>query len=163
MNYSDDFDIAFDRLIKNEGGYVNDPRDPGGETNWGISKRSYPDLDIRHLTREQAKAIYWRDFWIAGNMAVLGKAIGFQVFDMAVNGGIQTALRLLQRAVDVAEDGHIGPRTMKAVLDMSVTDVIMRYVAHELKYKTKLSTWPVHGKGWANRAADVLLYASDDT
>ncbi|MFX6884101.1 glycosyl hydrolase 108 family protein, partial [Acinetobacter baumannii] len=57
------FDQAFDRLIGNEGGYVNNPADPGGETQWGISKRAYPNVNIRDLTREQAKAIYRRDVW----------------------------------------------------------------------------------------------------
>ena len=57
------FDAAFDRLIWHEGGYANDPDDPGGETNWGISKRAYPNLVIKALTREQAREIYQRDFW----------------------------------------------------------------------------------------------------
>ena len=69
------FDQAFDRLISNEGGYVNNPADPGGETNWGISKRSYPDVDIANLTREGAKAIYLRDFWQRGQMDQYDPAI----------------------------------------------------------------------------------------
>ena len=87
------FDTAFDRLMGNEGGYSNELNDPGGETKWGISKRSYPDLDIKNLTREQAKAIYLRDFWIRGAMDQLPPAVAFQVFDFAVNSGIETAIR----------------------------------------------------------------------
>ena len=74
----------------------SDPRDPGGETNWGISKRSYPQLDIKALTRDDARAIYRRDFWAAVGNA--HPAISFQVFDFSVNSGIGTALRKLQQA-----------------------------------------------------------------
>lgn len=157
------FDVAFDRLISNEGGYVNNPADPGGETKFGISKRSYPDLDIANLAREDARAIYLRDFWQRGQMDQYDGAISFQVFDAAVNHGIETALRLLQRAAGVADDGHIGPVTVAAVKAKSVTDMVMLYIAHRIKFWTKLTTWEKFGKGWANRAADDLIYAAEDT
>src|SRR5688500_3822527 len=104
------FDTAFDRLIGHEGGYVNDPQDPGGETNWGISKRSYPNVDIKALTRDGAKAIYLADFW--NPLADADPAIKFQVFDFAVNGGLPVAIRKLQAAIGVADDGHWGPQSM---------------------------------------------------
>lgn len=154
------FDTAFDRLIGHEGGYVNDPNDPGGETNWGISKRSYPDLNIKDLTRDEAKAIYRRDFW-----DVLGEAhpaIKYQVFDFAVNSGIQTAIRKLQLSVGVADDGHWGPRSAEALKAMDLNDVLMRLNGHRLKFMTKLKNWPHHGGGWANRIAGNLLYAAED-
>lgn len=157
------FDIAFDRLISNEGGYVNDPRDPGGETKFGISKRSYPNIDIANLTREQAREIYRTDFWQRGRMDEYHGALAFQVFDAAVNHGIETALRLLQRAAGVADDGHIGPVTVAAVNAKSVTDMLMLYVAERLDFWRKLTTWPTFGKGWAGRAADDLRYAAQDT
>src|SRR5271169_2172410 len=109
------FDQAFDRLLGNEGGYVNNPADPGGETNWGIAKRSYPSVDIKNLTRDQAKAIYLRDFWLRGKMDQYDPAIAFQIFDIAVNSGIETGVRILQRAAGVADDGNIGPVTAAAV------------------------------------------------
>lgn len=157
------FNESFDRLMSNEGGYANDPADPGGETNWGISKRSYPDVDIANLEREDAKAIYLRDFWQRGQMDQYDPAIAFQVFDMAVNSGIETAIRILQRAAGVAEDGHIGPVTVAAIKAKSTTDMLMLFVAHRLKFWTKLSTWPRFGRGWANRAADDLIYAAQDS
>ena len=157
------FDQAFDRLISNEGGYVNDPRDPGGETQWGISKRSYPNINIRELTREGAKEIYKRDFWDRGSMDQYDPAISFQVFDIAVNSGIETAVRLLQRAADVADDGHIGPVTVSAVKAKSVTDMLMRVIAERLDFWSRLSTWADFGKGWARRAAQDLRYAAEDS
>jgi lysozyme family protein len=157
------FDVAFDRLIGNEGGYVNDPADPGGETNWGISKRSYPGIDIKALTREGAKRIYRADFWDRGHMADYDGAIAFQVFDVAVNSGIETAVRMMQRAAGVADDGHIGPVTVAAVKAHSVTDMLLLIVAERLDFWTKLSTWDKFGRGWARRAATDLRYAAADS
>lgn len=156
------FQTAFDRLIRNEGGYVNNPDDPGGETQWGISKRSYPDLDIKSLTRDGAKVIYLRDFWNAGQMDQFDGAISFQAFDIAVNSGIQTALRMLQRAVGVADDGHIGPITLAAIKSSGVPQVIMRLIAERLDFWRKLSTWSSFGAGWAGRAANDLRYGAGD-
>lgn len=157
------FDQAFDRLISNEGGYSNVPGDPGGETNWGISKRSYPGLDIADLTREDAKAIYRKDFWDRGRMEEYDPAIAFQAFDIAVNSGIETAVRILQRAAGVADDGHIGPVTVAAIKAKSTTDMLMLIIAERLDFWRKLTTWPQFGKGWAGRAAQDLRYAAQDS
>ena len=156
-----DFDAAFDRLLGHEGGYVNDPHDPGGETHWGISKRSYPHVDIRNLTREGAKAIYLRDFWAP--LGSIDGALKFQVFDAAVNHGIENALRMLQRAAGVADDGHFGPVSLGAVLGMSVTDVLMLFLAERLDFMRRLMKWPRYGSGWAGRIAGNLRYAAQDS
>ena len=157
------FDIAFDRLMGHEGGYVNDPNDPGGETQWGVSKRSYPDLDIKNLTREQAKAIYRRDFWTRINGDRLHDGVAFQTFDFAVNSGISTAVRYLQRAVGVADDGHWGPISQAAANAMSESDTIMRLNAERLDFYTRLSTWPSFGRGWARRIVGNLRYGAIDS
>ena len=157
-----DFRTAFDRLISNEGGYVNNPKDPGGETKFGISKRAYPNVDIANLTREQARDIYFADFWDRGQMDQYDGAIAFQVFDAAVNHGIETAIRLMQRAAGVADDGHIGPVTVAAVKAKSVTDMLMLFIAERIDFWRKLSTWPTFGNGWAGRAATDLRFAAAD-
>jgi lysozyme family protein len=157
------FDIAFDRLMGIEGGYSNRADDPGGETNWGISKRSYPNVDIKALTRDAAKAIYLRDFWTRGRMEQYDAAIAFQTFDIAVNSGIETAVRMLQRAAGVADDGHVGPITLSAIKAKSRTDMLMLIVAERLEFWRKLSNWPAAGKGWAGRAATDLRYAAADS
>lgn len=157
------FDLAFERLMGNEGGYSFHPNDPGGETQWGISKRSYPNIDIKSLTRAQAKEIYRRDFWLRASMDEYDPAIAFQVFDAAVNHGIETAVRLLQRAAGVADDGHVGPITIAAVKAKSVTDMLMLFIAHRIMFWTRLSTWATFGKGWANRAAQDLIFAAEDS
>jgi lysozyme family protein len=157
------FDTAFDRLLGHEGTYSNDPADAGGETMWGISKRAYPDLNIASLTREEAKFIYLRDFWQKIHAEELPGAVAFQVFDFAVNSGIGTAVRYLQRALKVADDGYWGPVTRQAVAQTRADDLLLRFNALRLDYYTRLSTWPSFGKGWARRVAQNLLYAADDS
>ncbi len=154
------FDTAFDRLIGHEGGYVNDPRDPGGETKFGIAKRSYPHVDIANLTLADAKNIYSRDFWEP--LGAAHPAIKYQVFDFAVNSGIGTAIRKLQAAIGVADDGHWGPISAEKLSSMDVNDVLMRFMAQRLRFWTRLKTWPTFGAGWVNRAAGQLEYAAED-
>lgn len=157
------FDVAFDRLIGHEGGYVNDPNDPGGETKWGISKRSYPSLDIAALTRDDAKAIYRRDFWDRIHAEQLPDGVAFQVFDFAVNSGISTAVRYLQRAVGVADDGHWGPISQAAAAATAESDLIMRLNGERLDFMTRLANWTHAGKGWARRIAQNLRYGAIDS
>lgn len=158
-----DFNTAFDRLLGNEGGYSNNPNDPGGETNWGISKRSYPHVDIRNLTRDGAKAIYLADFWNRIHADELPQGAVFQAFDFAVNSGIETAVRKLQRAVGVADDGHWGPVTHAAALALSPTDMIMLLNAERIEFMTSLSNWKDAGRGWMRRIAADLRYGAIDT
>ena len=116
---------------------------------------------VRRL-REQAKAIYLRDFWQAGQMDQYDGAIAFQVFDFAVNSGIQTAIGKLQAAIGAADDGHWGPASAAALAAMNVNDVLMRFMAQRLRFWVKCSAWSTMGAGWANRAAADLEYASQD-
>lgn len=156
------FDEAFDRLLGNEGGYTLDPADPGGETNFGISKRSYPDVDIKNLTREQAKEIYLRDFWTGGQMNQYDGALAFQVFDAAVNHGIRRAIKLLQSAAGVKPDGNVGPVTINAVQSMRVPDALALFIAARLDFWRGLSTWDSFGRGWAGRTVADIRYAVID-
>ena len=98
-----------DVILKNEGGYVWDKLDPGGETNMGITKRDYPDLDIKNLTQVEAIEIYHTDYWLKMNLdGINDKNLVLQIFDMGVNAGIRTAIKMIQRLVDVKADGFIG-------------------------------------------------------
>jgi lysozyme family protein len=157
------FDDAFDRLMGHEGSYVNDPKDPGSATKWGISQRSYPLLNIKALTREQAKHIYRRDFWSRIQADTLPDGVAFQVFDFAVNSGIETAVRYLQRAVGVADDGHWGPVSRKAAEAMSEADLILLLNSERLDFMTRLKNWPHASRGWARRIALNLRYGSEDS
>lgn len=158
-----DFDLAFERTIGHESGYVNDPQDPGGETKWGISKRSYPGVDIRNLTRDGARAIYQLDFWDRIHASSMPDGVAFQLFDFALNSGIETAVRYLQRAIGVADDGHFGPVSRAALSAMSESDLIMRLNAERLDFMSRLANWPHAGKGWARRIAQNLRYGAVDS
>ncbi|MBK6594356.1 MAG: glycoside hydrolase family 108 protein [Burkholderiales bacterium] len=151
------FDQVFDKLINHEGGYVFNPHDPGGETKFGISKRSYPHLDIHSLTLADAKTIYRRDFWDRAQCDKMHPDLAFDLFDGAVNSGIGQAIRWLQRAVGVADDGVVGPLTLASINRENDTSAIRaRYSGHRLDFMTRLSTWDVFGKGWARRIASNL-------
>jgi lysozyme family protein len=158
-----DFSVAINRLLGNEGGYVNNPADPGGETNWGISKRSYPTVNIKDLTRDGAIALYKRDFWDAIGLDNQPFGIGFQMLDFAVNSGISTAIRALQRSVGCADDGHIGAVTLAAVAAMSPHDFIMKFLAERLVFMTGCKNWSDAGKGWARRIAADLRFGAQDS
>lgn len=120
------FDEAFDFTILEEirgdeenGGYTKDPDDSGGETKWGISKAAYPNLDIKNLTKDQAKMIYKNNYWKREYEFFKNKDLAIRIFDMSVNSGAVAAELMLQRAVNscggqVSEDGNIGNITLKA-------------------------------------------------
>lgn len=156
-----DFDKAFDRLMGHEGAYTPGKGDPGGETKWGISKRSYPHLDIQSLTRDGCKVIYKRDFW--DRVAIASPALRYQVFDFAVNSGIDTAVRKLQQVLGVADDGVWGPVSAAALARAEESDLLMRFLAARIRFMTRLSTWQLHGAGWMNRIAGQLDYGAEDT
>ena len=153
------FDQSFTKLISSEGGYVDNPNDPGGETKFGISKRSYPDVDIKAITLDSAKAIYKRDYWDRAQCDSLPPAVAFQVFDAAVNSGIGQSIRFLQRAVGVLDDGAVGPMTMAAVLRHESSEIVAHFNGERLDFMTRLSSWDTFGKGWARRIADNLREA----
>ena len=150
------FDQCFEKLIGYEGGYTLDPKDPGGETSWGISKRAYPAVDIKNLTRDGAKDIYKRDYWDRAQCDKLPPTLAFLLFDAAVNSGIGQAIRFLQRAVGVADDGVLGPLTLAATQRLDNESLCARFLGQRLDFMTRLSTWDYFGKGWARRVADQL-------
>ncbi len=151
-----------DRVLSHEGGYVNDPNDPGGETKWGISKRSYPHLNIKDLTRQDAIAIYQRDFWQRVQGDKLPVPFVFQALDAAVNHGIGNAVRWMQRAAGVADDGVIGPVTLAAVARQEPADLVLNFNAERLEFYAKLQTFDHFGRGWTRRVAKNLRYAAQD-
>lgn len=151
------FDEAFEKLIGHEGGYSFNLRDPGGETKFGISKRSYPKENIKGLTLERAKAIYKRDFWDKCHIDELPKSVWFDIFDTAVNSGVATAIKLLQRSVGSKDDGIWGPNTAKAVQEANPARLSRVYNGHRLNYYTNLGDFKTFGKGWVRRVATNLI------
>lgn len=147
------FDQAFVRLLGNEGRYVNNPADPGGETNWGISKCSYPNLDIKALTQDQAKSIYMQDYWQPCSIELLPEDMQFDVFDAAVNSGRVQATKWLQMTVGTTPDGVMGLKTLAACRP----GLSGRFNGYRLQFMSALPAWTTFGRGWANRIAKNLI------
>jgi lysozyme family protein len=154
------FDEAFKIVIGHEGGYVNHPSDPGGETKFGVCKRAYPGEDIKNLTLERAQQIYRRDYWDKLHADDLPKQVRFAVFDSAVNSGVGQAAKWLQRAVGVKDDGIIGQGTLAAVRAMDQYKLAAVFNGQRLKFMADLKTWDTFGKGWARRVAENLINLS---
>ena len=153
------FDRAFDRTIGHEGGYSEDPHDRGGKTKYGISQRAYPNEDIAALTLERAKTLYQRDYWRKIRGDELPEEVALPLFDAAVNHGVKTAIRMMQRAVGVRDDGVIGPRTLEAAHLIEPARFVARFLGDRLMYMTNLATWAHHGQGWSRRVARELRQA----
>lgn len=160
------FQQIFDRLIGHEGGYVNDPRDPGGETNWGVTKRTAQANgytgNMKSMTRQQAYEIYYRAFWLRYNCEQIPDAVAYQFFDAAVNHGFGNASRMLQRAVGVLDDGIIGKYSLEAINRNPISDTLMVLNGERLNFYTQLKNFDRFGKGWVTRVAKNLRYGAQD-
>ena len=157
-------DAIFERLMKHEGGYVNHPNDPGGETMYGVTKRVAQAHgyfgDMRKLPKSTAKAITEKSYYKAVKGDQLDRLIAWQLTDAAYNHGNRQAVKFLQRAVGVTADGLIGPRTLAAVAEMDKNDVVFLFLAERLEFFTNLRIWQTFGKGWARRIVGNLRYAA---
>ena len=155
-----DFNEIIEKVLDHEGGYVNDPKDLGGETKYGITKRFYPELNIKELTKEKAKQIYKDDYWDKNRIESIPQELWHIFFDMCVNMGRGTAVKILQRAAnskgrDIDVDGGLGPATIKAMNGVGVE----RVRAYRVKYYADLVTKkPEQNKfyfGWFRRSMEV--------
>ena len=159
-----DFDQAFTKLLGHEGGYVNHPNDPGGETNWGVTKAVARDFgytgSMRDLPRDTAKRIYRVKYWDAVKADEMPAAVRYPLFDAAVNSGVGQAARWLQRALGVADDGKIGAITIAKAKQSDGVAVASAMIGQRLQFMTNLSTWPAFGKGWARRIASLMQEAA---
>lgn len=160
------FDIIFERLMLHEGGYVNHPNDPGGETMWGVTKRvaqahGYHG-SMRKLPKALAKQITEKSYYKAVKGDQLDRLIAWQLTDAAYNHGNRQAVKFLQRAVGVTADGLIGPRTLAATAEMDKNDVVLLFNAERIEFYTGLRGWVSFGKGWARRVANNLRFAAVD-
>ena len=150
------FNQAVRSVLKHEGGYVNDPSDPGGETKYGITKRSYPHLDIACLAVGDAIAIYRTDFWDRIHGDELPAGLAYFLLDTAVNLGVVQAVRYLQAAAGVPVDSVVGPVTLVACGNPGVLDRLRKL--REEHYRC-LRTFSRYGTGWLRRTAEVYAQA----
>ena len=155
-----EFEEIIDIVLEHEGGYVNDPDDPGGETNFGIAKRSHPEVDIANLDEQGAKDIYKVHYWYKNRVDEMPDQLKHIYFDMCVNQGRGRAVKILQRAAvakgaDIEVDGGLGPKTLAAVSNVELD----RVRAYRIKYYADLVTRkPDLEKfyfGWFRRGLEV--------
>lgn len=151
---------AVELVLQHEGGLVDDPRDPGGLTNFGISQRAYPDVDIRGLTKMKAAEIYHRDYWLPIRGDELPEPVAIVLFDMAVNMGVDRAVRLLQRSLRLPQDGLLGPRTIAACLNGTRRTVALNLTAERVIAYTGMRGFDVFGRGWLRRSITTALEAN---
>lgn len=153
------FDNSLKMLLKHEGGYVNHPRDPGGMTNLGVTKRVYEawvghevdEAAMRALTPDDVAPIYRANYWDAVWGDYLPSGVDFSVFDWAVNSGPARAIKALQRIVGSVSDGVMGPKTMQAVMDMDAEKIIDMMHGERQRFYERLDTFDTFGRGWTRR------------
>ncbi len=152
--------LALDVLFALEGKHSDDPADHGGLTNYGISSRSYPDLDIANLTKDEDSAIYERDYWQPRWDQIESQAVATKLLVMSVNMGRQGAIVLLQQAVNdcgghLTEDGLCGPNTLAAVNaipeDRLMLELRARGILHYVTIILRDATQMVWAHGWIRR------------
>lgn len=167
MTNNTTFDKAFDRLMVNEGGYVNHPRDPGGETMYGVTKRvavahGYYG-SMRNLPKSFAKEVAKKSYWDAAHCDKFDSTIAIQVFDAAYNHGPDRAIKFLQKAAGITGrqvDGIVGSQTLGAVNRLPANVIVFKFLAERLKFFTDLGTWSAFGKGWSRRIVEQLEAAA---
>ena len=158
---------CLETILHHEGGYVNHPKDPGGETNLGVTKRVYEDFggtkDMKDLTREDVEPIYKKNYWDRVKGDDLPAGLDLCVFDFGVNAGTGRAAKYLQTMIGTVADGGIGPNTLKKLNDYveehGIEDAIKNYQSDRQKYYESLSTFDTFGKGWTRRVDETTELA----
>ena len=159
----ENFDAALKAILHHEGGFVNHPKDPGGMTNLGVTKRVWEEwvgheVDekaMRALTPADVDPLYRRKYWdrIKGDDLPIG--VDYAVFDAAINSGPGRAAKWLQQTVGAVPDGAVGAGTLGEVAAMEPAEIIEKYQDTRLKFMQSLPTWDTFGKGWGRRVTEV--------
>ena len=164
---NENWEQSFLKMLKHEGGFVNHPKDPGGMTNLGVTKRVWEaytgknatEQDMRKLSPEKVKPLYKKNYWDAVCADHLPSGVDFSVFDFCVNSGPGRAARTLQTVVGAKSDGEIGPKTLAAVDkyvdEMGASVLIEEYNDARLSFLKSLSTWGTLGRPWGKRVEET--------
>ncbi len=152
------FDVALRTVLHHEGGYVNHPADPGGETNYGITVRVARNFGyhgpMRDIPMDVVENIYRTLYWDKVNGDELPPHIAIMTFDFAVNSGVRRAAQYLQKAARVPQDGVIGPKTVAAILE-NQSDIAVQYLVSRIWFMMRLRHWKHFGKGWSKRIIEL--------
>ena len=151
----DNFDECLKMLLHHEGGYVNHPKDPGGETNLGVTKRVYEKWggtkDMKDLTVEDVAPIYKKNYWDRCKCDDLESGVDWVVFDWAVNSGTGRSAKAIQKICGASQDGAIGPKTLALIKSQNTEYVIEEFGKIRQNFYESLKTFDTFGKGWTRR------------
>lgn len=170
MNFTD----AVNKVLEHEGGFVNDPKDSGGATNWGITRAVYAAWlgrdpvtvsvdEVRRMPRSEAVAIYKRNYWDAiGGDKINSYSVAYTLFDQAINRGVATAVKQAQKVIGSPQDGKMGPVTINAINRFSEAEFLSKYLGLSIQaYKDLAENRPKDQKflqGWLNRVDSIAAY-----
>ena len=160
----ENFDKCLEMILHHEGGYVNHPKDPGGETNLGVTKRVYEEWggqkNMKDLTVEDVAPIYKKNYWGRAKCDQLPSGLDLAVFDWSVNSGVGRAVKKLQKMIGTVADGGIGPNTLKTLEEYirhhGLETTIENYKDIRQAFYRSLSTFNTFGKGWTRRNNETL-------
>jgi len=159
----ENWDSAFALVLKHEGGYVNHPKDPGGMTNLGVTKKVWEEFvgrevderEMRALTPDVVKPLYKKNYWDKIKGDQLPSGVDYAAYDLAVNSGTGRAAKYLQQIAGVHADGVIGPKSMEAILSCDPVETVDAICDMRLDFLQRLPTWNTFGKGWGRRVEEV--------
>lgn len=159
----ENFEKSLALILKHEGGYVDNPKDPGGATNLGCTKKVWEEWVGHEVTKEDIKALkvsdiaplYKAKYWDAVKGDLLPAGVDYAVFDLAINSGPGRAAKTLQQVLNITADGQIGPATLSTLEAANPRDVATRVCEARLAFLQGLPTYGTFGKGWFRRVAEV--------
>lgn len=154
---------CFEMVLVHEGGYVNDPRDPGGRTNLGVTQRAWEaylnrsvtEAEMRALTPEIVKPFYKLNYWDKIKGDQLPSGVDYAAYDLAVNSGVGRSAKYLQEIAGVTADGAIGPKSLEAIKTCNSKELVDSLCDMRLDFLKRLPTFATFGKGWSRRVAEV--------
>jgi lysozyme family protein len=151
------FKACLDLVLKSEGGWVNNPNDPGGETNFGVTKRvweeyvGHPVESLKKLTKEEVAPLYELKYWRPCYGELLPRGLDYLCFSFGINAGCGRSIKDLQKSIGVISDGIIGPRVMQKLRESNIADVIKVFSESRREYYKSLKSFPIFGRGWISR------------
>jgi len=163
------YDKCLETILHHEGGYVNHPKDPGGETNLGVTKRVYQEhggtKDMKDLLVEDVAPIYKKGYWDKMKCDDIPSGLDLCLFDFGVNAGPGRAAKFLQSMIGTTVDGGIGPNTLakleEYIRENGEHEAVNKYQEMRQKYYEQLSTFATFGRGWTRRVQETTKLALD--
>lgn len=157
------FEQCLALVLREEGGYVDNPHDPGGMTNHGVTKKTWEswvghevdEQTMRALGTLNVAPLYKKNYWVAAQCERLPAGLDLCVFDAAVNSGVSQSIKFVQRALDVVIDGILGQQSLAAIASRDLPELIEQTCEERIHFLQNLRTWPNFGNGWSARVTRV--------